>query len=165
MKTFRKCVSLVLAIASLCWLMAWISLPGVAGMDNASNGLIQMPSQFDVAETGDRFEALLQERMLTLFSRIDHAQNAASVNQQLRDTQLFIFGNPNVGTPLMQCDQTVAIDLPQKVLIWQDESDQVWLAYNDPQYLMERHQLTGCEPVIERVSQVLNGFAVAATQG
>ncbi|MBE7383649.1 MAG: DUF302 domain-containing protein [Leptolyngbya sp. SIO1E4] len=136
----------------------------MAEIEDAPNGLVQMPSQFTVAETGDRFEALLQDRMLTLFSRIDHAQNAASVDKELRDTQLLIFGNPNAGTPLMQCSQTVAIDLPQKALIWQDDSEQVWLAYNDPAYLMSRHRLTECEPVVERVSQILNELAVAATQ-
>ncbi|MEO1295321.1 MAG: DUF302 domain-containing protein [Cyanobacteria bacterium J06636_16] len=126
-------------------------------------GMIQLPSQFGVAETGDRFEDALQQRQLTLFSRIDHAENAASVDKDLRETQLIIFGNPNVGTPLMQCNQTVAIDLPQKVLIWQDEAGQVWLAYNDPEYLMTRHDLTECEPIIERITGVLNELAIAAT--
>ena len=164
MKSLSKLFSLALAIVGLCLFVAWASPPGMAEIEDAPNGLVQMPSQFTVAETGDRFEALLQDRMLTLFSRIDHAQNAASVDKELRDTQLLIFGNPNAGTPLMQCNQTVAIDLPQKALIWQDDSEQVWLAYNDPAYLMSRHHLAECEPVIERVSQILNELAVAATQ-
>jgi len=133
-------------------------------MENGASGLVTMPSQFSVQQTGDRFERILQDRGLTLFARIDHAQNAASVDQRLRETQLFIFGNPNVGTPLMQCSQTVAIDLPQKALIWQDETDRVWFAFNDPQYLMTRHDLTGCEPNLERIGQVLHGLAIAATQ-
>lgn len=135
----------------------------MADMSPLPSTMIQLPSQFSVSETGDRFEEALQQRQLNLFARIDHAQNAASVGKELRATQLLIFGNPNVGTPLMQCNQTVAIDLPQKALIWQDASDQVWFAYNDPEYLMERHSLTGCESVIERISGVLNELAIAAT--
>ena len=164
MKVFRRFFILTLAIASLCFWATWMSSPSMAEMDETPAGMIQMPSQFSVTETGDRFEAALQQRQLTLFSRIDHAQNAASVDKELRETQLLIFGNPNAGTPLMQCNQTVAIDLPQKTLIWQDESGQVWLAYNDPAYLMERHSLTGCENVIEQVSGALNALATEATQ-
>lgn len=164
MKIFRRSLLLTLTIACLCFWATWASSPSMADMDETPNGLIQLPSQFSVVETGDRFESALQQRRLTLFARIDHAQNAASVDKELRATQLLIFGNPNVGTPLMQCNQTAAIDLPQKALVWQDESGQVWLAYNDPEYLMERHSLTGCESVIERVSGVLDELATAATQ-
>ncbi|MGD1904657.1 MAG: DUF302 domain-containing protein [Leptolyngbyaceae cyanobacterium] len=163
MKILRRIALLASAIA--CFWVAVACSHEVSQADmQAGNGLLQMPSQFTVAETGDRLEALLQERGLTLMARIDHAQNAASVDQELRDTQLLIFGNPAVGTPLMQCNQTVAIDLPQKALIWQDDGEEVWLAYNDPEYLMERHDLAGCEPVIERIGQALNGLAMAATQ-
>jgi uncharacterized protein (DUF302 family) len=162
MKFLRRIAVLACAIA--CFWTVVACSAGQADMHRTENGLVQVQSQFDVATTGDRLASLLQERGLTLMARIDHAQNAATVDQELRDTQLLIFGNPNVGTPLMQCNQTVAIDLPQKALIWQDEAEQVWLAYNDPQYLMERHHLVGCEPVIERVSQALNGLALAATQ-
>ncbi len=165
MKTVGKFLFLTCAIACFCLGVTWASSPTLADMMASPNGMIQLPSQFSVAETGDRFEEALQQRQLTLFSRIDHAQNAASVGKELRETQLLIFGNPNVGTPLMQCNQTVAIDLPQKALIWQDEADQVWLAYNDPNYLLTRHDLTECEPIIERITGVLNELATAATGG
>ncbi len=164
MKLLRRLVLFACAIACFGFALAFSHSPGRADMHGVGNGLVQVPSQFDVAETGDRLETVLQERGLTLMARIDHAQNAAAVDQALRDTQLLIFGNPNVGTPLMQCSRTIGIDLPQKALIWQDEAEQVWLAYNDPQYLMARHSLTGCEAVIERVGQALNGLAIAATQ-
>lgn len=164
MKLLRRITLLASAIACFWVVVACSHGVGQADMHGTRNGLVQMPSQFTVAETGDRLETLLQARGLTLMARIDHAQNAASVDQDLRDTQLLIFGNPAVGTPLMQCNPTVAIDLPQKALIWQDEADQVWLAYNDPEYLMERHGLAGCEPMLERVGQALNGLAMAATQ-
>jgi uncharacterized protein (DUF302 family) len=164
MKLLRPVALLISAIACFWMVLAYSPGAGQADMHGAGNGLLQVPSQFTVAETGDRLEKLLQERGLTLMARIDHAQNAASVDQDLRGTQLLIFGNPAVGTPLMQCSRTIGIDLPQKALIWQDEAEQVWLAYNDPEYLMERHSLTGCESVIEGVGQALNGLAMAATQ-
>ena len=166
MNSLKKVFSITLGVALVWILMVRMMSPAAAEMaDNSSNGLVQFTSEYSVAETGDRLETLLAERQLNVFARIDHAQNAASVGRDLRDTLLFIFGNPNVGTPLMQCSQSVAIDLPQKMLIWRDEADQVMLAYNDPQYLMERHNLAECEMIIDRVSQVLEDLATQATQG
>ena len=82
----------------------------------------------------------------------------------LRPTEVVIFGNPKVGTPLMNCAQSVAIDLPQKALIWQDEAGEVWLAYNDPAYLAGRHKIEGCDEVLKKVSGALANFAAAATK-
>lgn len=82
----------------------------------------------------------------------------------MRPTQSVIFGNPKVGTPLMQCSQTVAIDLPQKALIWQDETGQVWLTYNDPQYLEVRHGIDGCQAVVVKIQTALKNFTQVATQ-
>jgi len=76
---------------------------------------------------------------------------------------LIIFGNPKVGTPLMQCTQSVAIDLPQKSLIWEDENGQVWLSYNDPGYLARRHNIENCDEVLNKISNALGNFAKAAT--
>ncbi len=114
-------------------------------------------------KTADRFEDIIKKKGLTLFARIDHSDNASKVNLELDPTEVIIFGNPMVGTPLMQCSQQVAIDLPQKALIWQDENGKVWFSYNDPEYLMERHNMQGCEAVIKRVSTILNGLSKAAT--
>ena len=83
---------------------------------------------------------------------------------ELRPTELMIFGNPKVGAPLMQCSRAVAIDLPQKALIWQDEGGQVWLSYNDPQYLANRHKIDACKAVLDKVRNALKNFAKAATQ-
>ncbi|MGF1535477.1 MAG: DUF302 domain-containing protein [Elainellaceae cyanobacterium] len=135
-----------------------------ADLPSEEAGLVYMPSAFSVAETGDRIEALLDEGPLSLFTRIDHAENAASVDKALPPTQVLIFGNPNAGTPLMQCSRTVAIDLPQKMLIWEDEENQTWLAYNNPSYLMSRHSLTGCEENIVMIGQALHNLARSATQ-
>ena len=111
----------------------------------ADNGLISIKSPYDVKKTADRFENALNEKGMTVFIRINHAESARKVGENLRPTELVIFGNPKVGTPLMQCDQSVAIDLPHKALIWQDEAGQVWLTYNDPKYLANRHNLAGCD--------------------
>lgn len=165
MRTLKKGFLIVLYAIFIGILMIRMISPTAAEMANAPNGIVQLNSEFTVAETGDRLTSLLAERELNLFARIDHAQNAASVGKDLRDTVLFIFGNPNVGTPLMQCNPTVAIDLPQKILIWEETSGQVNLAYNDPLYLLERHELSGCEPIIERIRQVLHDLATQATQG
>jgi uncharacterized protein (DUF302 family) len=130
----------------------------------AASGLVTIQSPHSVAKTADRLEAALNAKGMTIFNRIDHAAGAASVGAELRPTTLVIFGNPKVGTPLMQCDQTVGIDLPQKALIWQDAAGQTWFGYNDPHYLAERHQLQGCQEVIDKVAGALNNFARAATQ-
>ena len=129
----------------------------------ADNGLISVKSAHDVKTTADRLEGLLKQKGMKVFIRINHAQGAQKIGKELRPTELIIFGNPKVGTPLMQCAQSVAIDLPQKALIWQDAQGKVWLSYNDPNYLVERHQITGCGGVIKKVGKALDNFAKSAT--
>jgi uncharacterized protein (DUF302 family) len=101
---------------------------------------------------------------MTVFIRINHAEGAQKVGKKLRPTELVVFGNPKVGTPLMQCSQSVAIDLPQKALIWEDEAGLVWLSYNDPRYLAKRHGITECVNVIKKIEKALSNFAHAATR-
>jgi len=129
----------------------------------ADSGLISVKSAHDVKTTADRLEDMLIQKGMNVFIRINHAQGAQKTGQELRPTELVIFGNPKVGTPLMQCAQSVAIDLPQKALIWQDAQGQVWLSYNDPNYLVERHQIAGCDEVVKKVAKALGNFAKAAT--
>ena len=129
----------------------------------ADNGLINVKSAHDTKTTADRLENTLKQKGMTVFARIDHAAGAQKVGQKLRPTELIVFGNPKVGTPLMQCRQSTAIDLPQKALIWEDEKGQVWLSYNDPNYLVERHGITGCADVIKKIETALSNFAKAAT--
>jgi uncharacterized protein (DUF302 family) len=129
----------------------------------ADSGLISVKSAHDVKTTADRLEGMLKQKGMKVFIRINHAQGAQKIGKELRPTELIVFGNPKVGTPLMQCAQSVAIDLPQKALIWQDAQGQVWLSYNDPNYLVERHQITGCDEVIKKVGKALSNFAKAAT--
>ena len=130
---------------------------------SATESLISLESKYSAKETADRFESVLKNKGLTLFARIDHQKNAAGVNLQLRATEVIIFGNPKVGTPLMQCAQIVAIDLPQKVLITEDLDKRVWLTYNNPEYIKGRHAIKGCDEGINKISLILNKLSIAAT--
>ncbi|PKH06040.1 DUF302 domain-containing protein [Moritella sp. Urea-trap-13] len=127
----------------------------------ADESLISFESNYSVQETADRFESILKDKGLTLFARIDHQKNAADVNLELRATEVIIFGNPKVGTPLMLCAQNVAIDLPQKVLISEDSENRVWLSYNNPEYIKARHNIQGCDKVINKISTVLSKLSIA----
>jgi len=148
-------------ITALLAALAFLLYVPLAG---AGDGLIKRQSPFGVTETLDRLEAAADERGLKVFARIDHAAGAESVGQSLRPTALLIFGNPQAGTPLMQCAQTAGIDLPMKALAWADADGQVWLAYNDPAYLAQRHSAGDC-PVVESISKALAGLAAQATGG
>ena len=116
-----------------------MSLWGVEAM--AVDGLVTIRSDRGPAETMNRLEAAVKERGLTVFARIDHAAGAKEVGLPLRPTSVLIFGNAKGGTPLMQSIQTIGIDLPLKVLVWEDASDVTWLSYNDPSWLAKRHGL------------------------
>ena len=130
----------------------------------AEQGMITIKSNHDVVTTGDRLESVLKEKGMKVFARIDHAAGASGIGEQLRPTELVIFGNPKIGTKLMQCAQTVGIDLPMKALIWEAEDGSTWLGYNDAHYMQSRHQIEGCDPVIEKVKGALANFAKAATK-
>lgn len=144
-------------------LLPFLLLALAFGHAQANNGLISVKSAHDVNTTADRLEAVLKEKGMKVFNRIDHAAGAASVGNSLRPTQLIIFGNPKIGSVLMGCAQTIAIDLPQKALIWQDGGGQVWLSYNNPALLANRHRMQGCDAVLKKVTGALANFAKAAT--
>ncbi len=121
-----------------------------------------MKSAFGVAETADRLKAVLERKGMTVFDRIRHSAAAGGAGIELRDTELVIFGNPTVGSRLMQCAQSGAIDLPQKkALVWEDGQGRVWLSYNDPRYLARRHGIGGCG-VVPKLQRALAGIAGAA---
>jgi uncharacterized protein (DUF302 family) len=107
--------------------------------DTAPPGLISLRSALPVKESVDKLVHLVESKGLTVFCRVDHAAGAAAAGMQLRPTTVVIFGNAKGGTPLMQAAQTIGIDLPLKVLAWEDASGQTWLSYNDPLWLTERH--------------------------
>lgn len=129
----------------------------------AAEGMVTVKSQHSAKETADKLENVLNQKGMTVFKRVNHTEGAKKAGLDLRPTELVIFGNPKVGTPLMQCAQTVAIDLPQKALIWEDADGQVWLGYNEPEFLRERHDIEGCDAVLKKIEGALGKFAEAAT--
>lgn len=128
----------------------------------ASNGIIKKQSQHSVARTMDKLETLVASKGFTVFVRIDHAAGAKSVNQRLAPTELLIFGNPKVGSALMSSEVSVGLDLPVKVLVWEDAQGRVWLAYNDPHYIAKRHGIGDRAEVVERMSGALGTLSNAA---
>lgn len=130
----------------------------------AAEGMVKVKSAHTVQETADRLESLLSEKGMQVFARINHAAGAEKMGKTLRPTELLLFGNPKVGTPLMQCAQSIGIDLPQKALVWEDDKGDVWLAYNDPAYLATRHGVTACATMVPNIQQALENFALAATK-
>ena len=128
----------------------------------AAEGLINVQSDFNVKETTDRLENILNKKGMTIFNQINHSDAAQKVGVDLRETRLIIFGNPKVGSPLMQCQQSVAIDLPQKAIIWEDDQSKVWISYNDPRYLGKRHNIIGCDEVITKVEKAFSRITKAA---
>lgn len=104
--------------------------------------LISIECAGSVHDTADRLVTLIEANGLTVFLRFDHAANAAGVGMEMRPTELLLFGNPKGGTPLMQDRQTVGLDLPFKLLVWEDSQSKTWLTYADPESLMSRHGLS-----------------------
>jgi uncharacterized protein (DUF302 family) len=128
---------------------------------DADPGIVRIPSQHSVAVTMDRLEALLKERGVMVFARIDFSGDAQRAGLTLRPQQMLIFGNPKAGTPLMVAVPTSGLDLPLKALVWEDTAGKAWIAYNDPQYVVRRHglapalsaNLAAVIPLIERAAK------------
>ena len=132
-------------------------LQGVGGEeDEAIAGLVVRTSKVSGQETFDAIKAAIEENeALTLMTVVDHAENAKSANLELAPTWVLIFGNPNVGTPLMQNQPTIAIDLPQRILIY-ERGGETFVAYNDPAWMARRHGLRGEEERLSKVSGLLD---------
>jgi uncharacterized protein (DUF302 family) len=132
----------------------------------AADGLVEIKSPASVQQTTDRLEQLVDARGLTVFARIDHAAGAATIGQTLRPTELLVFGNPRGGTPFIQCAQSIGIDLPLKMLVWEDDDGQVWLGYSDPAFIARRHGVPDC-PAVDKLTGALHGLATetVAPQG
>jgi uncharacterized protein (DUF302 family) len=105
------------------------------------NGIVHVSSKYSVPETLERLQSVVKSRGLTVFARIDFSSDAAKAGLRMRPTQLLIFGNPKAGTPLMVASPSIALDLPLKALAWEDGDGKVWLSYNQPEYLKQRHGL------------------------
>lgn len=127
-------------------------------------GLISVASRFGPEETMNRFEAEVRAKGLTVFAIIDHAAGAAAAGLSLMPTELLIFGSAAAGTPLMQAAQTFGIDLPLKVMVWQDEGGETRLSYNDPSWLARRHHLSArSAATINAMTALLAALAAYAT--
>ena len=130
----------------------------------ATDGLTTMQSSFSPQETLLKLEAAVKARGMAVFARIDHAAGAADVGLALRPTELVIFGNARGGTPLMQSDQTMGIDLPLKARVWQDAAGKTWLSYDDPAWLVKRHGMgREMDATVAALSAALSAVANAAT--
>ena len=128
----------------------------------AADGMTVVESNHSVADTVTKLAKVLESKGMNVFARINHTEGAANAGIELRPTEVLIFGNPKVGTPLMLCSQSIAIDLPQKMLAWEDADGKVWLGYNAPDYLKTRHATEGCDEVFAKVTGALGNFAAAA---
>jgi uncharacterized protein (DUF302 family) len=117
-------------------------LSGDILISNRDNGIINIPSNHSVDETVRKLKGILHAKGVTLFALIDHSGEAQKVAMKMRPTKLLIFGNPKAGTPVMLAAPSSAIDLPLKILTWEDPQGKVWLTYNNPVYLQERHNLS-----------------------
>ena len=138
-----------------------LALAAFVSVAGAADGLIAVKSPYSAKDTMNRLEDLVKQRGLNVFARIDHAAGAFKVGKSLRPTELLIFGSPQGGTPFMECAQTAGIDLPLKALVWEDASSQVWIGYNDPAFLAQRHGVPECT-VVDNLRRALAGLAEAA---
>lgn len=126
--------------------------------------IVTKSSPHSVPKTLDRLEAALTAKGLTVFTRIDHGAGAAKVNIPLPATQILIFGNPKVGTPLMVENRNVGLDLPLKAMAWEDDKGQVWLSYTAPATLAKRFDITENAAVISKMTQALEGLTSKAIE-
>jgi uncharacterized protein (DUF302 family) len=125
-------------------------------------GLTTIASSFGPKETMDRLEAEIRAKGMSVFARVDHAEGAAEAGLELRPTNLIIFGNARGGTPLMQASQTAGIDLPLKVLVWQDAAGKTWLSYNEPNWIVQRHGLGVRAEIIDKMAAALSAMSRTA---
>jgi len=131
---------------------------------SAAEGLIASKSRFQVPHTADRFKGIAQKNGLIIFKHIFHSNNAQSAGTTIRPLELIIFGNPKIGSELMKCNPTIGIDLPQKLLVWQDESEQTWIGYNNPIYIADRHNLSKeCRTHLNKIANALAKFTKIAS--
>jgi uncharacterized protein (DUF302 family) len=124
-------------------------------------GLIDIPSNHSADETVTKLEGILQAKGITLFALVDHSGEAAKAGLKMRPTKLLIFGNPRAGTPVMLAAPSSAIDLPLKILVWEDDQGKVWITYNSPTYLQTRHNLPA--HLLQHIA-VIEPLAKAAAQ-
>ncbi|EWH02071.1 DUF302 domain-containing protein [Halomonas sp. BC04] len=137
---------------------ALMTVLGSAQADDVGKGIEQVSSDDGIDRVEERLRTALDERGMTLVTMVDHSANAERASLSLPPTRMFLFGNPEVGTPMMQCQGSVALDLPQKMLL-RDEDGTTFIEWNDPHYLAGRHDLGDCDLPLGRVAEALAGIA------
>jgi len=135
----------------------------VSATSALSEKLVALESKYDVKETLDRLAAELDKRDIKVAARIDHAAGAKAVGMELPPTEVLMFGNPRLGTPLMQSAPAIGIDLPMKVLAWQDKAGKVWIGYTAPDALKARHGISDRDEVFKAMAAALDGLAKSAS--
>lgn len=148
---------------STALMILFLALIVLAPLADASSIVITR-STHDVNETINRLEAALRSKGVTIFARIDHAANAQRVHVALRPAQLLIFGNPKLGSPLLQSNPMVGLDLPMKALAWEDADGKVWLAYTAAATIAKRYRIEDRAAVVDKMTGALKNFAAAATR-
>lgn len=138
---------------------------GVCLAARKKKGIEKVRSKYTFTQTIDRLEDEIKRNKLTLFKVIDHRENALDAGMRLNPTTLFIVGNPRAGTPLMQCEQSFALDLPQKILVYEDDNGVVWVACNNQNFLKKRHRMKKCEVNLEQVQTILKNMVKEASLG
>ena len=128
---------------------------------NAENGIVTIPSRHSAEQTVQRLEDILHAKGVKLFALVDHSGEAEKAGLQMRPTKLLIFGNPKGGTPVMIAAPSIAIDLPLKILVWEDAEGKVWISYNAPAYLQQRHGLP--QELVQNIA-VAGGLATKAAE-
>jgi len=139
-----------------------LSLAALTCLAEAAD-LVKKPSQKGVQETMDKLEAVVREKGLTVFNRIDHQENARKAGLEQPAAQVLIFGSPKIGTAIMSQDPAAGLDLPLRVLVYQDNQGKTWISYHDPQALKESYQIAG-NPAVDKVTKALMGITNAAAK-
>ena len=145
------------SIPALCFVL--VASPALAG------DFIVKPSKYSVAETLDRLTKALKSKGITIMARVDHAGGAEKAGLKLKPTQLLIFGNPKLGTPLMQTNRGIGLDLPMKVLAWQDDKGQTWVTYTKPDVLKARYNIKGKDGIFAKMTGALSKLTGKASGG
>jgi len=147
----------------LLGILSYLLVSPLQAADKTDVGLVTLKSPYSVEQTLNRLEQVVTSKKLQIFARIDHEAGAKKVDMALSPTAVLLFGNPKIGTKLMQCNPQIGLDLPLKVLSWQDAQGQVWLGYTAPAALAERYQLGDCgAAVIKKVTGALQKFTTKA---
>ena len=161
-----------LALVGLAMAIYLVSVRGSANLKSeakeektmavtAKSGIIDEPSNHSVEQTVEKLKNILQAKGVTLFALVDHSGEAEKVGMKMRPTKLLIFGSPKAGTPLMLAAPSIAIDLPLKLLVWEDDKGKVWISYNSTDYLRERHGLA--QDLLQNIA-VVETLAVKAAE-